>query len=34
MASVLLEGRAAQGRCPNVINCDDFNILILLVKWH
>ena len=34
MATFLLEGRAVRGRCQNVIKCDDFHILVLLVKRH
>ena len=34
MATFLLEGRAVRGRCQNVIKCDDFHILFLLVKRH
>ena len=30
----LLEGRAVRGRCQNVIKCEDFHILFLLVKRH
>ena len=33
-ATFLLEGRAVRGRCQNVIKCDDFHMLILLVKRH
>ena len=32
MATFLFEGRAVRGRCQNVIKCDDFHILFLLVK--
>ena len=32
MATFLLEGRDVRGRCQNVIKCDDFHILFLLVK--
>ena len=31
MATFLFEGRAVRGRCQNVIKCDDFHILYLLV---
>ena len=34
MISFQIEGRAAQGRCQNVIKCDDFHILFLFVKQH
>ena len=34
MATFLLEGRAMRGRCQNMIKCDDFHILFLLVKRH
>ena len=34
MATFLLEARAVRGKCQNVIKCDDFHILILLVKRH
>ena len=32
MATFLLEGRAVRGRCQNMIKCDDFHILFLLVE--
>ena len=32
--SFLLEGMAVRGRCQNVIKCDDFHILFLLMKRH
>ena len=28
MTSFLFEGRAARGRCQNVIKCDDFHIKV------
>ena len=34
MTTFLFEGRTVRGRCQNVIKCDDFHSLFLLVKRH